>query len=148
MKLKLVFCFFSILLGVFAWTQETKFSYQDNIEKLLIAKNSQTIIDFVNVKLKHSKNEKEINLLLCYKMEALMHFELYNDAILLSDKIVNSANNYPEVLLQTFILRELNFEILENFKEASKELDKAEKLLAAHAKLKPKFYIHFLIRKS
>ncbi|AZI39496.1 sensor histidine kinase [Epilithonimonas vandammei] len=148
MKLKLVFCFFSILLGVFAWTQETKFSYQDNIEKLLIAKNSQTIIDFVNVKLKHSKNEKEINLLLCYKMEALMHFELYNDAILLSDKIVNSANNFPEVLLQTFILRELNFEILENFKEASKELDKAEKLLAAHAKLKPKFYIHFLIRKS
>ena len=57
-----------------------------------------------------------------------MHFELYNDAILLSDKIVNSANNFPEVLLQTFILRELNFEILENFKEASKELDKAEKL--------------------
>lgn len=145
---KFIFFLIAVMIGGFAFSQNEKYPYQDNIEKLLINKKSQQVLDIVNSKLRNTNNENEINLLLCYKIEALIDFELYSDAILLSDRIIHSNKKNTDVLLQTYILRELTYEILEDFPKASIELDKAEQILEANPHLKPKFFINYLVRKS
>ena len=63
---KFIFFLIAVMIGGFAFSQNEKYPYQDNIEKLLINKKSQQVLDIVNSKLRNTNNENEIILLLCY----------------------------------------------------------------------------------
>lgn len=145
---RISFCFFLPLACSFVLAKNIYYPYQKKTEKLLVSKQSQNVLNFVNRKLRHNITPEEYNLLLCYKVEALMDFELYTEAIFLSENIINSASSSDELKLRTHILRELNYEILENFPLANIELEKAEKILRSNPPLKPEYYLNFLVRKS
>ena len=82
------------------------------------------------------------------KMKILTEFGLYDEAIKLSQVLLEDPNLTTEQLIKTRVERALIFEINDELDACKRELDLAEKLLWNNEELMPENYTNFLIRKS
>lgn len=82
------------------------------------------------------------------KMKILTEFGLYDESFKLSQILLSEPYLTTEQLLVTRVERALIYEINDDLKSCEAELEKAEKLFAAHKELMPKNYTNFLVRKS
>lgn len=120
------------------------------IEKNHLENNFEQNINFINdlIDQKIYKSEREIFILECYKVSALVQAQEYEVAIDLSEKLLQKANRPPEMVLKLRIQRSLVYEILLLLDQSSYELQLAEQLLKKYPVFRSKYNAEFLVRNA
>lgn len=138
---------FFLLFGyAFCFGQKAFHQLEKDLNRKIQVSQYKPALEIINQN-RSFYQEEEKKALDVLKVKILIELGLYDEALKLSQTLINSKIT-PEQQLQTYIQRELIFEINEDSVASKKEIDKAEQLLMDHPDLKPKNYTHFLIRKS
>jgi len=120
-----IYLFFILGISFPCVSQATHFTTTvEQINASLLSYTTNETLTIIDVELlKDKQSEKNLVVLKGLKVEALVQAELYNDALELSNSIINSPFLTGDYRIRVLLQRALLYEILDKFSQSKKELD-------------------------
>ncbi|WP_300669508.1 sensor histidine kinase [Soonwooa sp.] len=143
--------FFFLLIFVFggflAFGQVSFDQLKKDIDKRMLSYDYNTTLALINKNRPNYTSQQKLELDVV-KVKILVEFSLYEEALKLSQNLLDNPKLPENDQLKIHIQRELIFEIMGMDKEAWKEIGICENIFPKYPNLKPENYVLFLIRKS
>ncbi|WP_157686732.1 sensor histidine kinase [Nonlabens sp. Hel1_33_55] len=146
-----------LLMSAIVFSQESKTRYLKDLpfeeidericDKINSFEKAESLI-VINQLLQSDFTADQHNILKVYKLQALVDSELYDEALLLTEELLQPVSIDPQLEVKVLLERSQLYEILEEMTDSKKDLNRIERLFEEEELVKNELYGKYLYRLS
>lgn len=146
------FIVFFTIFTLFGCAQEKRGTHRVEalLDSMMMKHKLVPVVNYVdNYLITHpAVNHQEEAALLSFKVAALTELENFEEAVLISDALLQDEGLSKDIRTRIYIKLAEGYEVLAEYEKSQMYLQKAKILLDANPHLRPKFYTNWLLRKG